>query len=154
MYELTLSTFHHFLLLVPLPLSPQPPPSPPCLSDEQPCDLSHMSLQPDRATFSPGQTEECSICCLGFTHRVVLICEHCFCPECWERCVCLSYLCVWFVCIAVCVSVCLCVCLYPHACQFICPLPLGCGHNKCREFRHMTCLPPLCPTALCSYPGT
>ena len=80
--------------LIPSPLSspppshphpPQPPPPPLPPSGEQPVDLSHMSLQPDRATFSPGQVEECSICCLCFSQRVVLICEHCFCPECWER---------------------------------------------------------------------
>ena len=77
------SPSHPLPPLIPTPPQPPPPPLPP--SGEQPVDLSHMSLQPDRATFSPGQVEECSICCLCFSQRVVLICEHCFCPECWER---------------------------------------------------------------------
>ena len=110
----SMSTYHHFALPVPplsfppplipspphpltphplpshplpplIPTPPQPPPPPLPPSGEQPVDLSHMSLQPDRATFSPGQVEECSICCLCFSQRVVLICKHCFCPECWER---------------------------------------------------------------------
>ena len=80
--------FHPLPPLIPTPPQPPPPPLPP--SGEQPVDLSHMSLQPDRATFSPGQVEECSICCLCFSQRVVLICKHCFCPECWERYVCMS----------------------------------------------------------------
>ena len=55
------------------------------IQGEQIADFSALSLRPENGAHGRLTEAECGICMLKFKELELLVCQHSFCPDCWEQ---------------------------------------------------------------------